>query len=40
MEVKTRAIVNVCYYPGENNYGYILNRIPNASYTDQELRLE
>jgi len=40
LEVKTRAIVNVCYYPGKNNYRYILNGLPNASYTDQELRLE
>jgi hypothetical protein len=40
MEVKTRAIVNVCYYPGKNCYRYILNGLPNASYTDQELRLE
>ena len=40
LEVKAREIKKICYYPGTNNYRYLLDGLPNMSFTEQELKLE
>ena len=38
LEKKKRKITNVLYYNGPNPYRYLIEGLPNASYTEQELK--
>ena len=38
LEKKKRKILKVLYYSGPNHYRYLIEGLPNASYTEQELK--
>ena len=38
LEKKKRNITKVLYYSGPNHYRYLIEGLPNASYTEQELK--
>ena len=38
LEKKKRKIIKVLYYSGPNHYRYLIEGLPNASYTEQELK--
>jgi len=38
LEKKKRKILKVLYYSGPNHYRYLIDGLPNASYTEQELK--
>ena len=38
LEKKKRKIIKVLYYSGPNPYRYLIEGLPNASYTEQELK--
>ena len=38
LEKKKRKIIQVLYYNGPNPYRYLIEGLPNASYTEQELK--
>ena len=38
LEKKKRKILKVLYYSGPNHYRYLVDGLPNASYTEQELK--
>jgi hypothetical protein len=38
LEKKKRKVIKVLYYSGPNPYRYLIEGLPNASYTEQELK--
>jgi hypothetical protein len=38
LEKKKRKILKVLYYSGPNHYRYLVDGLPGASYTEQELK--
>jgi hypothetical protein len=38
LEKKKRKIIKVLYYSGPNHYRYLIEGLPNASYTEQEIK--
>ena len=38
LEKKKRKVFEVLYYSGPNPYRYLIEGLPNASYTEQELK--
>jgi hypothetical protein len=38
LEKKKRKIIKVLYYSGNVPYRYLIEGLPNASYTEQELK--
>lgn len=38
LEKKKRKVLKVLYYSGPNPYRYLIEGLPNASYTEQELK--
>ena len=38
LEKKKRKVLKVLYYSGPNHYRYLIDGLPNASYTEQELK--
>ena len=38
LEKKKRKVIKVLYYSGPNPYRYLIEGLPNASYTEQEIK--
>ena len=38
LEKKKRKVLKLLYYSGPNHYRYLIEGLPNASYTEQELK--
>jgi hypothetical protein len=39
LEKKKRKVLKVLYYSGPNHYRYLIEGLPNASYTEQEIKV-
>ena len=39
LEKKKRKVLKVLYYSGPNHYRYLIDGLPNASYTEQEIKV-